>query len=220
VEDLYNTNSERVEVLVKSGLRIPIYPEKIKQAEPLEIIDTVNELTESKLVYGEPSEELESDYKNLSYSSEIYEFLIFELTNDIKEDYKDLRASLQKINPSRKEVEPLLREWFDRTVEYVKVDKPIEFLSKVRTPCGQFKSKNECNGNLCAWNGKTCKVEVRQSVRKEPLFHRLLATLVDNIKIRAMVLDGRTSPFFSTVLYLALPNELIVTDSDLVNILV
>ena len=218
VEDLQNTNSERVEVLLKSGLRIPIYPEKIKTSEPLEIIETVNELPESNLVYGGPSEYLEKDYKQLSYASEIYEFLIFELTNDIKEDFKDLRDSLEQSIPNRKDVEPLLREWFDRTIEYVQVDKPIEFLSKVRTPCGQFKSKNECKGNLCAWDGKTCKVELRQSVKKEPLFHRLLATLVDNSKIRAMVLDGRTSPFFSTVLYISLPNELIVTDLDLVDI--
>lgn len=218
VEDLQNTNGERVEVLLKSGLRIPVYPEKVKPTEPLEIVETVNEVSESKLVFGDPSGELEQEYKQLSYASEIYEFLIFELTNDIKEDFKDLRLSLQKLIPNRKEVEPLLREWFDRTIEYTQVDKPIEFLSKVRTPCGQFKSKDTCSGNLCAWNGKTCKVEVRQTVRKETLFHRLLATLVDNSKIRAMVLDGRTSPFFSTVLYLSLPNELIVTDLDIVNI--
>ena len=30
-----------------------------------------------------------------------------------------------------------------------------------------------------------------------------------------MVLDGRTTPFFSTILYLELPHELIVTDYEL-----
>ena len=37
-------------------------------------------------------------------------------------------------------------------------------------------------------------------------------SLIDNSKIRSMVLDGRTSPFFSTVLYMEMPNELIVTE--------
>lgn len=219
-EDLLNSRSERVEVLLKSGLRIPVKPEVVKNKEPLEIIETTNELTESKLVFGEESEELQKDYKHLNYASEIYEFLIFELTNDLKEDYKDLRVSLQEILPKRKVVEPLLRNWFENKVEYAEVNDPIQFLSKVRSPCGQFKSKNTCSGNLCAWNekAKKCNIEIKPVVRKESLFHRLLSTMVENSKIRGMVLDGRTSPFFSTILYMALPNELIVTDLDIVNI--
>ncbi len=136
----------------------------------------------------------------------------------MKENYKDLRNSLQDVLPKQKNVEPLLREWFENKVDYA--DTPIEFLSKVRTPCGQFKSKNSCSGNLCAWNEKSkqCNIEIKPVVRKESLFHRLLSTLIENSKIRGMVLDGRTSPFFSTVLYMSLPNELIVTDLDIVNI--
>jgi hypothetical protein len=42
-----------------------------------------------------------------------------------------------------------------------------------------------------------------------------LVTLTENSKIRAIVLDGRTTPFFSTILYLELPHELIVTDNEL-----
>ena len=83
-----------------------------------------------------------------------------------------------------------------------------------------FKSKNTCNGNMCAWNGNTCKVEVKHTVRKDTLFYRILTTLLENTKIRAMVLDGRTTPFFSTVLYLEMPNELIVSDSDIGDIAV
>jgi hypothetical protein len=30
-----------------------------------------------------------------------------------------------------------------------------------------------------------------------------------------MILDGRTTPFFSTILYLELPNEIILTDLEL-----
>jgi hypothetical protein len=220
VEDLASSDNQRVEVLLKSGLRIPVKPEQTNPVEPVEIINTVNEITEKKLVFGEEFEELQKDYKHLNYMSEIYEFLLFELTNDLKEKYKDLRLSLQEVFPKRKTVEPLLREWFDNTVDVSKLDTPIEFLSKVRTPCGQFKSKDSCSGNLCAWNAesKKCNIEIKPFVRKEQLFHRVLSTLLDNPKIRGMVLDGRTSPFFSTVLYIALPNELIVTDLDIVDI--
>lgn len=220
VEDLANASGQRVEVLLKSGLRIPVKPEELASAQPLEVTETVNEVTESKLVFGEESEELQRDYKHLNYMSEIYEFLLYELTNDLKEKYKELRASLQQVFPKPKEVEPLLRDWFEKTVDYAKLDKPIEFLSKVRTPCGQFKSKDSCSGNLCAWNSqaKKCNIEIKPFVRKEQLFHRVLSTLIENSKIRGMILDGRTSPFFSTILYISLPNELIVTDLDIVNI--
>ena len=219
-EDLFNSKGERVEVLLKSGLRTLVKPESLQPHEPLEIMETVNDLTETKLVYGEESEELQRDYKQLSYASEVYEFLIYELTNDLKEDHKDLRMALQDVLPKRKQVEPLLREWFENKVDYTQVNTPIEFLSKVRTPCGQFKSKNSCSGSLCAWNekAKKCNIEIKPVIRKEPLFHRLLSSLIENSKIRGMVLDGRTSPFFSTILYMSLPNELIVTDLDIVNI--
>jgi hypothetical protein len=218
VEDLASSDAQRVEVLLKSGLRIPVKPEPTQSTEPLEVIQSVNEIGERKLVCGEESEELHRDYKHLNYMSEIYEFLLFELTHDLKENYKDLRLSLQEVFPKRKVVEPLLRNWFERTVDVA--DTPIEFLSKVRTPCGQFKTKDSCSGNLCGWNAKskTCNIEVKPFVRKEQLFHRVLSTLLENSKMRGMVLDGRTSPFFSTVLYIALPNELIVTDLDIVNI--
>jgi hypothetical protein len=144
----------------------------------------------------------------------VYEFLLFELTNDLN---PELRNMLQMVSPKRKQVEPLLRDWFDKTVRFTKVDNPVNFISKIRTPCGQFK-KSECSGNLCGWNGKTCGIQVRESLKKEVLFNKLLSALVENSKIRGMILDGRTSPFFSTILYISLPNELIVTDLDISNI--
>lgn len=217
-EDLSNADNQRVEVLLKSGLRIPVYPETIQSSQSSEVIETTADLGEDKLVFGSPSEELETDYKQISYSSEIYEFLIYQLTKDTREKEEALRTSLLQPTPKVKEVEPLLRSWFDATTEFISKKEPIQFVSKIRSPCGQFTPKNKCTGNLCAWNGKTCKIQVRETVNKEKLFHRLLSTLVENSKIRAMVLDGRTSPFFTTVLFLELPNELIVTDLDIVNI--
>jgi hypothetical protein len=217
-EDLHNTKGQRVEVLLKSGLRIPVYPDNGTATESLEVIDTTNSVGETNLVFGKESQEIKSEYKNISYASEIYEFLIYELTYDLQEEYSKLREVLSQDFPKQKDVEPYLKKWFEEKVEMTKATSPVEFISKIRQPCGQFKSKNTCSGNLCAWDGKTCKVEVKQTVRKENLFYRLLTNLIENSKIRAMVLDGRTTPFFSTILYLEMPNELIATDLDIVDI--
>lgn len=219
-DELYNTKNQRVEILLKSGLRVPIYPDSGKSKESLEVIETTNTVGEPNLAFGEESRELKTEYSNISYSSEIYEFLLYELTYDIEEDYSKLRMALLEDFPNRKVVEPLLKKWFEEKVEMTKVVSPVEFISKIRKPCGQFKSKNTCTGNLCGWNGKTCNVDVKQSVRKDLLFNRVLTTLIENTKIRAMILDGRTTPFFSTVLYLEMPNELILTDLDVVNFFV
>ena len=219
-EDLYNSDGKRVEILLTSGLRIPVLPEQGGVNVSLEVVGTTNQIGEPELVFGKESEDLKRDYKNTSYASEIYEFLLYELTFDLQEDETKLRTALLEDFPNQKVVEPLLRKWFEEKVEMTQATKPIEFISKIRKPCGQFKSENTCSGNLCAWDGKTCKVEVKHTVRKENLFYRVLTTLLENSKIRSMILDGRTTPFFSTVLYLEMPNELIATDSDIVNILV
>jgi hypothetical protein len=219
-EDLYNSNGERVEILLSCGLRIPVIPEKKSTAMSSEVIETTNTIGESELVFGKESAELTQEYKNVSYTSEIYEFLLYELTYDIQEDESKLRSALLEDFPVQKVVEPLLKKWFEAKVEMTRATTPVDFISKIRKPCGQFKSKNTCSGNMCAWDGKTCKVEVKQTVRKDTLFYKILASLLENTKIRAMVLDGRTTPFFSTILYLEMPNELIVTDSDIVDILV
>lgn len=217
-EDLYNAKGHRTEVLLSSGLRIPVIPERGLSTEPLEVIETTNQIGETELVFGKESEELTQQYKNISYASEIYEFLLYELTYDLLENEASLREALSDDHPKQRIVEPLLKAWFEKTIETTQATNPVEFISKIRKPCGQFKSKNTCNGSMCAWDGKTCKVEVRNTVRKDNLFHRLLTTLLENSKIRAMVLDGRTTPFFSTILYLEMPNELIVSDSDIVDI--
>jgi hypothetical protein len=94
------------------------------------------------------------------------------------------------------------------------IEEPVTFLSKIRIPCGQF-SKSKCKGTLCGWDGNVCKTRLDKKIDKDRLFNRLLTTLIVNVKIRATVLDHRITPFFSTILYLELPHELILTDSDL-----
>jgi hypothetical protein len=216
-EDLFNNQNQRVEIATESGLRIPVEPETVQRSEPSEIIETVRDITESELTFGESSKELKDTQKEISYSSEVFEFLIYQLTKDIFIDRKDLGNVLKQVLPKKSEVEPLLQKWFDETTKFVDVKHPIEFLSKIRTPCGQFTSKSTCSGNLCGWDSEKgkCNIQIKQTIQKEKLFHRLLSTLLENGKIRSMILDGRTTPFFSSVLYLELPHELIVTDSEL-----
>jgi hypothetical protein len=92
----------------------------------------------------------------------------------------------------------------------------VEFVNKVRTPCGQFAEKDKCNSSsLCGWKtekGKgVCKVRVKPVVDKTEVLKRIAKTLRENDKQRALVLDERMSPFFSTILYLEMPHELITT---------
>jgi hypothetical protein len=68
---------------------------------------------------------------------------------------------------------------------------------------------------VCGWDGNVCKVEVKNSLKKDTMFGRLLTTMIDNAKLRGVVLDGRSTPFFSTILYVELPHELIATDTEL-----
>jgi hypothetical protein len=219
-EDLTNTGGQITEILTESGLRIPVKPTESKYTDPLEVFETMNEVGESNLALGPKSEDIKLRHDKISYESEVYEFLVFQLTTDLENsEYSELRIALQQINPKQKEVEILLRNWFNETTQFLKIDSPIEFLSKIRTPCGN--TKTECGGSMCAWDGKVCRIKVRNSVESSKLFNRLLSTLVNNSKIRSIVLDGRTTPFFSTILYLELPNELIVTDhelSDIINV--
>jgi hypothetical protein len=215
VEDLFNTKSEKVEILLQSGLRIPIQPVKAESVEPLEVFETATTVGESEIVFGSPSKELKEEQREISYSSEVYEFLLFQLTSDLETEYRDLRVALQEVSPKRTEVEPLLKKWFNETTQFVDIKHPTDFISKIRKPCGQFTNKESCSGNLCGWDGDVCRIQIKSSINKEKLFHRLLSTLIDNTKIRAIILDGRITPFFSTILYLELPHELIVTDNEI-----
>lgn len=209
-EDMYNNRNERVEIRLKCGLRIPVVPEEVKGI-PTEVSHTIHTIGERKMTFGADDSEVKKQYREISYASEIYEFMLFELSKTL-DDYEQLEQVLAK-NPTRQALDPLMREWFEDRTRFVNISNPVDFISKIRTPCGQFKTKNECSGNVCGWDG-TCKVEVKTSIRKEALFHRLVSTLVDNAKIRAIVLDRRVTPFFSTILYMELPHELILSDAD------
>ena len=69
--------------------------------------------------------------------------------------------------------------------------------------------------NMCGWTENTCKIQIRDTISKKKLFNKLLNTLLENSKTRYMILDNRTTPFFSTILYLELPNEVIMTDFEI-----
>jgi hypothetical protein len=142
----------RVEILTKSGLRILVKPEAVRRHENLEVMETVQEVGETELSFGRSSKQLKHAHDEISYKSEAYEFLIFQLTKDLESDYKELRNALRELVPSRSDVEPLLQEWFNKTVTFTGVNNATKFISKIRTPCGQFK-ESECSGNLCGWDG-------------------------------------------------------------------
>jgi len=214
-EDMYDGHGHIVEILTRSGLRIPVLP-KAGEGEASEVTQTIIRETETSLALGEPNAENFARYKQISYASELYEFLLYQLTLDIKNKIKpELNRALSEPTPKRSDLEPELEEWFEQTTHFVSLNTPIEFLSKIRKPCGQFKEKECPNAHMCAWDGKTCRIQVRDTISKTKLFNKLLGTLIDNSKIRSIILDGRTTPFFSTVLYLELPTEVIYTDTEL-----
>lgn len=209
-EDLFNNNRQKVEILLDSGLRIPVKPVQMEAHEAREVIETVREIGESEITFGKESDELKQKQREISYSAEVYEFLLFQLTKDIELDYKELGNVLREVSPKIGSVQALLQKWFEETTQFVDIIQPKQFLSKIRESCD-----DSCEGELCGWDGNVCKVQINSEVKKDKLFHRILSTLVENSKIRSMVLDGRTTPFFSTILYLELPHELIVTDYEL-----
>lgn len=214
-EDVADLDGRRTEIILTSGLRIPTEPDEDEEVAEGEVIQTVRNVDEQFLAFGPPDEELKKSYSEVSYASEVFDFMMFELSKDIVEKYPDLRNALDKHQPSRAEVEPLLRRWFDDTTRFVDIRTADHFVSKVRQPCGQFKTEASCTGNVCGWDGNVCKIEVKNSLKKDTMFGRLLTTMVDNAKLRGMVLDGRSTPFFSTILYVELPHELIITDTQL-----
>ena len=213
-EDVTNSKQERVELILASGLRVPVQAQKADRLNVLEVTDTIKEIGEAELAFGPADPVVRQTYEDISYSSEVFDFLLFSLSKDLKDKYPELKRALQNHNPKRPDIEGPLSEWFNSNVYESSIQRPDEFLSKIRKPCGQFKNAESCKGNVCGWNGNVCRIEVRKSLKKEQLFTRLLSTLVTNAKMRGVVLDGRSTPFFSTILYLEMPNELIITDTE------
>jgi len=212
-EDVFDSSNRKVEIVTNSGLPIPIQPVIGESGENTEVTDTIRNNGETELVFGEPSDELRTIYGDINYSSEVFEFLLFQLSKDLgTDDYFQLRDAIEFSN--KKLTTNLLEKWFTKTTMFVDIENPTNFISKIRKPCGQF-TKNSCKGNLCGWDGKVCKMKIKNTIIKEDLFNRLLQVITTNLKIRAAVLDSRITPFFSTILYIELPHELIMTDNEL-----
>ena len=217
--ELQDVDGKVVELELTSGFRVPIVPEEPSQTDtPKEVVETIRRFDETMLVDGEPNKEDLKLAQETSYASEIYEFLMFSLSKDIRTGpdgaildptYQTLRNAITNRGAA---LYNELKKWFKNEAYEDNTQSPVEFVNKVRTPCGQFTDKGKCNkSSLCGWHKNTCKIRVKPIVEKEAVLKRMVKALRDNDKQRALVLDARLSPFFSTILYLEMPHELITT---------
>ena len=209
-EVLQATDGTYTEFLLESGFRAPFRPEESEDDDVAkEVTKTIREHSEETLVTGRPNPEDLRLASDITYSSEVFEFLLFSLSKDIQTaDHEDLRAAIAKPGPG---LFKSLSAWFSREAYWDDVNEPVQFVSKVRTPCGQM-IENTCKSStLCGWHKGTCKIKVNHIVDTRSLLKRMTKVLSENSKQRALVLDGRLSPFFSTILYLEMPHELITT---------
>jgi hypothetical protein len=212
VKDHQDAEGRIVEFELASGFRVPIRPEATEVREiPTEVTETLRTHKESDLVDAPPSAADVKLAESVSYESEIYEFLLFSLAKDLQEeDHAGLRASIASLSSTM--LKDLTR-WFKEEAYTSTTESPVDFVNKVRTPCGQYTNKDACStSSLCGWHKNTCKIRVKKSFDTSGVLKRLAKTLRDNDKTRSLVLDNRVSPFFSTILYLEMPHELITTD--------
>jgi len=215
--DIHDLAGNIVELELTSGFRVPILAEQ-SDGPAKEVVKTIRGVDESMLVEGQSNAADLQLAQNITYSSEIYEFLLFSLSKDIQTGpdgaildptYEVLRNSIVNRGAA---LYKELAKWFKAEAYEDTTKTPIEFMNKVRTPCGQFTDKDKCSkSSLCGWHKNSCKIRVKPTVEKEAVLRRIVKTLRDNDKQRALVLDGRLSPFFSTILYLEMPHELITT---------
>ena len=212
VKALYGATGYYSEFMLESGFRALFRPEESEEEDDvLEVLQTIRDpYTEEILVHAEPNR---ADLKlatEISYSSEVFEFLMFSLSNDLQTDeYESLRESIKNPGP---DLMKQLKVWLDTQAYWDSVNEPVQFVNKVRTPCGQMEKDNCKKSTLCGWHQNTCKIKVKPIVDEKQILVRLVKTLKENTKQRALVLDGRLSPFFSTILYLEMPHELITTN--------
>lgn len=199
------------ELLLVSGFRAPFRPEAGDKGDAKEVLQTVRKNTEEALVHAKPNEDDLRLASDITYSSEVFEFLMFSLSKDIQEtDHEELRGAVRTPGPNL--YKDLVR-WLTREAYWDEVDEPVQFVNKVRTPCGQMTNADTCRkSTLCGWHQDTCKIKVHSIVNREQVLKRMTKVLKENSKQRALVLDGRLSPFFSTILYLEMPHELITSD--------
>ena len=212
VKALYGASGFYSEFLLESGFRALFRPEEADEEDDVaEVLQTIRDPhTEEELVHAEPNK---ADLKlagEISYSSEVFEFLMFSLSNDLQTDeYETLRNAIKNPGP---DLMKQLKIWLDTQAYWDSVNEPVQFVNKVRTPCGQMEKDTCKKSTLCGWHQNTCKIKVKPIVDEKQILVRLAKTLKENTKQRALVLDGRLSPFFSTILYLEMPHELITTN--------
>jgi len=220
--DAHDTKHRVVELVTRSGLRVPVQSADSETTSlPTEIVDTTRNAEEKTLTFGKPDADTVDRARSITYEAEIFDFLLFQLTKDVQtEEYRALKSVLAQSNPNIDELRPLLTVWMDDTLRFSHADDPPTFYSKIRQPC-RGREQAKCSG-LCVWDGASCKVQVktgvRDSLRRDVLGKRLLSTLVSNDKIRGVIFENRASPFFSSILYLEFPHEVILSDEDVYNI--
>ena len=222
-EPVRNVNGIVVEVELVSGFRVPVRPgTEAEEAPARELTETVRRFKEETLVSGPPNADDLKTVERVAYESEIFDFLLFSISKAIETDAygqildagaQSLRTAIEGRSATLLTV---LQAWFKANAFEGTAKSPVAFVNKVRTPCGQYTDKAACESStLCGWKpvkGKgVCKIRVNPVVDIPTLLRRITKTLRENDKQRALVLDGRMSPFFSTILYLELPHELITT---------
>ena len=212
VEDLTDVHGRPTESLLASGFRAPFRPGTPIVGTPAkEVVATIRETGENPLINGAPNAEDAKTYRDISYAAEVFDFLLFSLSKDIQnEEYRPLRNSIIKRDDG---LYKRLETWLAKRSYWDLTQNPRDFVNKVRTPCGQFKQKDACNtSSLCGWSSNACRIRVNESIEKRStVLRRMVKTLMENDKQRALVLDERMSPFFSTVLYMEMPHEWITT---------
>ncbi len=208
---MYSVDRMATEFLLESGFHAFFRPEASEDATAVnEVMQTLRPPhSEEELVSASPNQEDLRLAREISYSSEVFEFLMFSLSKDVQlDDYESIRRSIE--TPSENLYRDLSR-WLDQRSYWDSVGEPAQFVNKVRTPCGQMLKDTCAKSTLCGWHKGSCKIKVKPIVDKRKVLIRMTKVLKDNSKQRALVLDGRLSPFFSTILYIEMPHELIVT---------
>jgi hypothetical protein len=225
--DHRNALGQIVEIETATRFRIPVRPHDDGTTGPeTEVLETIRKATsgelkgEQALVRGTEDPEGRRLKDSIDYASELSEFLLLSLATDLQTDadgdiveakYAPLRTAVEMQDKAALKTQ--LDVWYTAEAYETKTKTPYQFLSKVRTPCGQLTNEDTCSkSSLCGWRNGDCKVQVRTAqVKSKELLERIRSTLLTNAKLRALVLDNRMSPFFSTVLYLEMPNEWITT---------
>jgi hypothetical protein len=222
--DVHDIHHRVVELVTRAGLRVPVASDVATDAmSPVEeIVQTTSAAEEATLAFGKPDPDAVKRARSITYEAEIFDFLLFQLAKDVQTgDYPTLKSVLGQPNPDVDELRPLLEAWMDETLRFSEADEPAAFYGKIRQPCSGQQVKAKCSG-LCVWDGASCKVQVksgvREGLRRDVLAKRLLSTLASNDKIRGVVFENRASPFFSSILYLEFPHEVILSDEDVYNI--